>query len=89
MRIFSRGFCLYGINIEVNSDLETLKTLIRELVKEHSSFSGSHPEESYHDNLLDDPAYKSDSVYVPRDIKSKIDKWAENMGLKSKRRKKK
>lgn len=88
MRIFSHGFCLRSINIEVNSGLDALKTLIRELVKEHSSFAGSHPEESYQDNLLDDPAYKSDSVYVPRDIKVKIDKWAEDMGLKSKRRKK-
>ena len=73
----------------MHSSLDTLRILIREFVKEHSSLAGSYPEESYHDNLLDDPAYKSDSVYVPRDIKNKIDKWAEDMGLKSKQRTKK
>ena len=43
---------------------------------------GSHPDESYDKQLLDDPAYKAPSVYVPDDIKDKIDKWASDMGLK-------
>jgi len=60
--------------------------LIREFVKEFSSRAGSHPEESYHEDLLNDPAYKADSVYVPKDIKDKIDKWADDMGLKSKKK---
>jgi len=63
-----------------------LRTLIREFVKEYSTRAGSHPDESYHDELLDDPAYKADSVYVPHDIKKKIDKWASDMGLSSKKK---
>ena len=63
--------------------------LIREFVKEYSNRAGSHPEESYHDELLNDPAYKAGSVYVPDEIKKKIQKWAEDMGLSTKRRKKK
>lgn len=63
-----------------------LKQLLKEFVKEYSSRAGSHPEESYHDELLDDPAYKADSVYVPNDIKKKIKKWATDMGLSTKKR---
>lgn len=63
-----------------------LRTLIREFVKEYAARAGSHPEESYHDELLDDPAYKADSVYVPHDIKKKIDKWARDMGLSTKKK---
>ena len=70
-------------------DVSSLRTLIREFVKEYSERvkGGSHPEESYHEELLDDPAYKADSVYVPGDIKKKINKWASDMGLSSKKRK--
>lgn len=64
-----------------------LRTLIREFVKEYSARAGSRPEESYHEELLDDPAYKADSVYVPNDIKKKIDKWASDMGLSTKKKK--
>ena len=73
----------------MRSSIGSLRVLIREFVKEYSSRSGSHPEESYHEDLLNDPAYKADSVYVPKDIKDKIDKWADDMGLKSKKSKKK
>lgn len=65
-----------------------LKQLIKEFVKEYSVRGGSHPEESYHEELLDDPAYAADSVYVPRDIKKKIDKWAKDMGLSTSKKKK-
>jgi hypothetical protein len=73
----------------MRSNVASLRFLIREFVKEYSSRAGSHPEESYHEDLLNDPAYKADSVYVPKDIKDKIDKWAGDMGLKSKKSKKK
>lgn len=63
-----------------------LRTLIKEFVKEYASRAGSHPEEAYHDELLDDPSYKADSVYVPQDIKKKINKWAKDMGLSTKRK---
>ncbi len=82
-------FYLLEISIDVNSDEKALRILINEFVNEYSSRAGSHPEESYHEDLLDDPAYKADSVYVPNDIKGKINKWAEDMGLKSKKSKKK
>jgi hypothetical protein len=44
--------------------------------------AGSHPEENYTGELLDDPSYKEKSVYVPDDIKQTINKWAKDMGLK-------
>jgi hypothetical protein len=66
-----------------------LRALIKEFVKAFSEKSGSQPEESYHEDLLNDPAYKSNSVYVPHDIKKKINKWAEDMGLKTKKSKRK
>jgi len=68
-------------------EVKAFRQLLREFVKEYSARGGSHPEESYHDDLLDDPAYKANSVLVPRDIKKKIDKWAKDMGLSSKKKK--
>lgn len=50
--------------------------------KNKKKFRGSHPEESYNKQLLDDPSYKKPSVYVPDDIKDKINKWAKDMGMK-------
>lgn len=54
-----------------------LRTMIRE------SLGGSHPEESYNAELLDDPAFDTDSVYVPNWTKKKIKTWAKKMGLSS------
>ncbi|NBP01479.1 MAG: hypothetical protein EBU90_15335 [Proteobacteria bacterium] len=59
----------------------TLRKLIREFVKAHDIKSGSHPEESYDKELLDDSSFNDGSVYVPDDIKKKIKKWAKDMGL--------
>lgn len=39
------------------------------------------PEESYSIELLDDPAFEKDSVYVPNWAKKKIKKWAKDMKL--------
>jgi hypothetical protein len=47
---------------------------------------GNYPEESYDKQLLDDPAYMKPSVYVPDDIKTKINKWAKDMGMKKESR---
>lgn len=60
-----------------------LRKLIKELIKnqEKKVKGGSHPEESYDKELLDDDGFKSPSVYVPDDIKDKIKKWAKDMGL--------
>ena len=65
-------------------EVKAFRELLREFVKEFSARAGSHPEESYHDDLLDDPAYKADSVYVPHDIKKKIKSWMKDMKLSSK-----
>lgn len=47
----------------------------------HEAWAGSHPEESYDDELIDDEAYKKRSTYVPNDIKRSINKWMIDMGL--------
>jgi hypothetical protein len=70
--------------------LGTLKKLIREIAledrkgKRGAAWGGSSPEEAYNAELLDDPHYKEKSVYVPDDIKDKINAWAKDMGLKTK-----
>lgn len=57
-----------------------LREIIREAVKKRIR-GGSHQDESYDEELLDDPAFDAASVYVPDDIKVKIRKWARDMGL--------
>lgn len=64
-----------------SKEVKVIEQLLKEFVKEYSSRAGSQPEENYHEELLDDPAYRADSVYVPKDIKKKINKWAKDMGL--------
>jgi hypothetical protein len=70
--------------------LKDLRMLIREAVKKQMKyyFGGSHPEEDYEVELLKDPAYTAPSVYVPDDIKGTIDKWAVDMQLTTKKKKK-
>jgi len=58
-----------------------IKKLLKEFIKTYINKTGSQPEEYYHDELLDDPAYNANSVYVPKDIKKKINKWAKIMRL--------
>ena len=67
--------------VMANEEFDTIKQLLREFVKEYATKVGSFPEENYHEELLDDPAFAADSVYVPHDIKKKIKKWASDMGL--------
>jgi len=57
--------------------LGRLRALIRE------GLSGSQPEERYDTELLDDPAWSKDSVYVPNDVKNKIKKWMKDMKMSS------
>lgn len=52
---------------------------LREAIRR--SLAGSMPEESYSIELLDDPAFEKDSVYVPNWAKKKIKKWAKDMKL--------
>jgi len=54
---------------------------LREVIKK--SLAGSHPDESYSMELLDDPAFGEKSVYVSDEIKGKIRKWAKAMKLSS------
>lgn len=58
----------------------TIKQL-REVIRR--SLGGSHPDESYDKELLDDPAFSEKSVYVSDEIKDKIRKWAKDMKLSS------
>lgn len=66
-----------------------LRKIIRQVIVEARKgeskyhFGGSHPDESYDKELLKDPAFDEESVYVPNDIKKKIKKWAKDMGLTS------
>ncbi|NDD93422.1 hypothetical protein EBZ37_15245 [bacterium] len=53
--------------------------ILREFVRE--SLSGSQPDESYSEELLDDPSFHEKSMLVPDDIKGKIRKWAKDMKL--------
>lgn len=52
---------------------------LREVIRRN--LAGSHPDESYSMELLDDPTFKEKSVYVSDDIKDKIRKWAKDMKL--------
>lgn len=54
---------------------------LREIVRK--SLRGSQPEESYDQELMDDPALKKSSVYVPNHVKKKIKAWARDMKLSS------
>ena len=69
--------------------LGDFRRLIREELgeKKNYHFGGSAPEEDYSTELLDDPDYEAKSVYVPDDIKKKIGSWAEDMGLKTGKKK--
>ena len=64
-----------------NKEEVLLRSLIREFVEAYAVRGGSQPDESYDKELLDDEAFDAPSVYVPDDIKKKIQKWAKDMGL--------
>jgi hypothetical protein len=55
--------------------VRNLRRLIREAMR------GSHPEESYDKGILQDPAYRKKSVYVPDDVKEKIEVWLKQMKM--------
>jgi len=56
-----------------------LRSLIREATDD--CWGGSHPEEMYEHELVDDPAFSKQSVLVPDGIKMPIRKWLKAMGL--------
>ena len=55
---------------------------LREAIR--SSLGGSHPDESYDKELIDDPAFLENSVYVPNWVKKKIRSWMKDMKLSTK-----
>jgi hypothetical protein len=64
--------------------LRNLRKMIQEIIEQENkrtSWGGSSQEEDYDEDLLHDPGYKAKSVYVPDDVKQKIDKWAKKMRL--------
>jgi hypothetical protein len=48
------------------------------------TLAGSHPDEAYSEELLNDPFFDEKSVYVPDDIKKSIKSWAKDMKLSTK-----
>lgn len=65
----------------------TYQILIREFVKSYLIKSINDPDLQSKENnneLLNDPAYQTDSIYVPNNTKKKINKWARSMGLLTK-----
>jgi hypothetical protein len=55
---------------------------LREVIKR--SLAGSQPDETYSEELIDDPAFQEKSVYVPDWAKKKIKSWARDMKLSTK-----
>lgn len=55
---------------------------LRQFIKEEIMQSHLHVSKPYEIKLLDDEKYEKDSVYVPNDIKSAIEKWAKEMMLR-------
>lgn len=51
------------------------------------NLGGSQPEQAYEGDLVDDPAMKKKSVYVPDDIKKPIGKYLKAMGLTGSKKK--
>jgi hypothetical protein len=57
-----------------------LRRLVREATED--CWGGSHPEETYDEELVDeDDAYKKKSVFVPDDVKKSIGTYFHAMGL--------
>lgn len=55
---------------------------LREAIRR--SLAGSQPDETYTEELLDDPGFEEKSVYVRDDAKKKIKAWAKDMKLSTK-----
>lgn len=58
--------------------VKQLRHIIREVI------GGSQPDETYSEELLDDPGFKEKSVLVRDDAKKKIKAWAKDMKLSTK-----
>ena len=58
--------------------VEQLRRIIREVI------GGSQPDETYSEELSDDPGFKEKSVLVRDDAKKKIKAWAKDMKLSTK-----
>lgn len=61
-----------------------MRMTIRQL-REHvrKVLGGSRPDETYDMELMDDPAFNQDSVYVPNWAKDRIRKWMKGMKMSS------
>lgn len=64
----------------MNITMGLLRRMIRESVKS-DCWGGSHPEEMYDEEIVEDDSYKKKSVYVPDDVKKSVNAWFEKMGL--------
>ena len=62
-----------------------MKITMRQLREEIKKvLGGSHPDESYDEELFSDPAFNEKSVYVPDFTKKRMKKWAKDMKLSTK-----
>jgi hypothetical protein len=61
-----------------------LRRRIRESI---DCWGGSRPEETYDEELADDPMLKKRSVIVPDDVKEPILRWMKAMGLSGAKKK--
>ena len=57
---------------------------LRKIIREEIEMAGSHPEETYSEELLSDPKFKEKSVYIRDSAKKKILSWAKDMKLSTK-----
>lgn len=60
--------------------LGELRSFINEAIK-GDCWGGSHPSETYDQELDEDDALKKHSVIVPDDVKKSISSWMNKMGL--------
>lgn len=59
----------------------TMRRLREEIKK---ALAGSQPDETYDEELFDDPAFREKSVYVPDFAKERMCAWAKDMKLSTK-----
>jgi len=67
------------VNVNREKTIDLVRTLVQEVLENlEEEKKNAKP---YDDDLLTDPSFEKKSVYVPRDIKKSIKKWARGMKL--------
>jgi hypothetical protein len=71
----------------MRTTLGALRRIIREVAAADDCWGGSRPEETYDEELVEDDAWKKQSVMSPDDVKHSINAWMGKMGLSGRRKK--